>query len=48
MTIKGKMKWAKNVAPEYAWFNGAMNTMTVKDTIDPSQVVDRIRSGGQS
>jgi octaheme c-type cytochrome (tetrathionate reductase family) len=39
MTIKGKMKWAKNVAPEYAWFNGAMNTMTVKDTIDPSQVV---------
>lgn len=39
MTIKGQMTWAKHVKPEYAWFNGAMNTMTVKDTIDPSQVV---------
>lgn len=39
MTIKGQMSWAKNVTPEYAWFDGAMNTMTVKDTIDPAQVV---------
>jgi hypothetical protein len=39
MTIKGQMTWAKNVAPEYAWFNGAMNTMTVKDTIDPAREV---------
>ena len=39
MSIKGQMTWAKNVTPEYAWFNGAMNTMTVKDTIDPSQEV---------
>lgn len=39
MSIKGQMRWDKNVAPEYAWFNGAMNTMTVKDRIDPAQVV---------
>ena len=39
MTIKGQMTWAKNVKPEYAWFNGAMNTMTVKDTIDPAKTV---------
>ena len=39
MSIKGVMVWGKNVKPEYAWFNGAMKTMTVKDTIDPSKVV---------
>ena len=38
-TKKGDMRWEKNVKPEYAWFNGAMNTMTVKDTIDPAKVV---------
>jgi octaheme c-type cytochrome (tetrathionate reductase family) len=38
-TIKGAMVWGKNVRPEYAWFNGAMKTLTVKDTIDPTQVV---------
>ncbi len=39
MSIKGAMTWGKNVKPEYAWFNGAMKTMTVKDTIDPARVV---------
>ncbi len=39
MTIKGQMTWEKNVKPVYAWFNGSMSTMTVKDTIDPSQEV---------
>jgi octaheme c-type cytochrome (tetrathionate reductase family) len=39
MSIKGQMRWDKNVVPEYAWFNGAMNTMTVKDRIDPARVV---------
>jgi octaheme c-type cytochrome (tetrathionate reductase family) len=39
MSIKGRMTWEKNVAPQYAWFNGAMSTMTVKDIIDPTQVV---------
>ena len=39
MSIKGDMKWAKNVQPEYFWFNGSMNTLTVRDTIEPSRVV---------
>jgi octaheme c-type cytochrome (tetrathionate reductase family) len=39
MSIKGRMTWSKNVKPNYAWFNGAMDTMTVKDTIDPAQSV---------
>ena len=39
MSIKGEMHWAKNVVPEYYWFNGSMNTLTVKDIIDPSSVV---------
>lgn len=39
ITIKGQMKWAKNVTPEYFWFNGSVNTLTVKDKIDPSTVV---------
>jgi octaheme c-type cytochrome (tetrathionate reductase family) len=39
MTIKGQMHWEKNVKPSYAWFNGSMKTMTVKDVMDPSRVV---------
>ena len=39
MSIKGSMRWETHVKPEYAWFNGAMKTLTVKDIIDPSQVV---------
>jgi len=40
MSMKGEMKWAKNVKPEYFWFNGSINTLTVKDIIDPGQVVE--------
>jgi hypothetical protein len=39
MTIKGRMRWEKNVKPAYAWFNGSMNTLTAKDVVDPSGVV---------
>jgi octaheme c-type cytochrome (tetrathionate reductase family) len=39
MSHKGEMKWAKNVKPEYFWFNGSINTLTVKDVIDPYNVV---------
>ena len=39
MTIKGEMHWETNVQPEYAWFNGSMKTLTVKDVIDPATVV---------
>ena len=40
MSIKGQMKWAKNVKPEYYWYNGAIKSMTAKDKIDPSGVVE--------
>lgn len=36
MSIKGTMRWDKNVKPEYFWFNGSIDSVTVKDTIDPS------------
>jgi len=39
LSIKGQMKWAKNVKPEYFWFNGSIDSLTAKDTIDPSGVV---------
>ncbi len=39
MSIKGKMKWAKNVEPEYFWYNGSIDSTTAKDTIDPGKVV---------
>ncbi len=39
LSIKGQMKWAKNVRPEYFWFNGSIHTLTVKDKIDPSKPV---------
>jgi len=39
LSIKGAMRWEQNVRPEYAWFNGSMRTLTVKDTIDPSATV---------
>jgi octaheme c-type cytochrome (tetrathionate reductase family) len=46
LSIKGAMTWSKNVKPEYAWFNGSMQTMTVKDVIDPSHVVAVTRPVG--
>ena len=39
MTIKGQMKWAKNVTPEYFWYNGVIKSVTGKDKIDPAGVV---------
>jgi hypothetical protein len=30
------MKWAKNVKPEYYWYNGSISSTTAKDPIDPS------------
>ncbi len=38
-SIKGEFKWAKNVVPEYFWFNGSINTLTFKDIIDPDKTV---------
>jgi octaheme c-type cytochrome (tetrathionate reductase family) len=39
MTIKGQMKWAKNIKPEYFWYNGIIKSMTAKDQIDLGQPV---------
>jgi octaheme c-type cytochrome (tetrathionate reductase family) len=36
-TKKGDMRWAKNVKPVYYWYNGAMEHLTLKDTIDPGR-----------
>lgn len=47
-TNKGDMQWAKDVKPEYFWFNGSIEHLTVKDTIDPSQPVKINWPVGQS
>ena len=39
MTIKGQMKWAKNIKPEYRWYNGIINSTTARDPIDPGRTV---------
>ncbi len=38
-TKKGEFKWAKNVKPEYYWYNGSIRHVTVKDKIDPGKPV---------
>ncbi|MGA6924893.1 MAG: tetrathionate reductase family octaheme c-type cytochrome, partial [Desulfosarcina sp.] len=38
-TKKGDFVWAKNVQPSYFWYNGSMEHLTVKDTVDPGEVV---------
>ncbi len=39
MSIKGQMKWEKNIKPEYFWFNGSIDGVSTQDTIDPSVTV---------
>lgn len=39
LTIKGEMKWEKDLKPEYFWFNGSINSLTVRDVIDPGKTV---------
>jgi nitrate/TMAO reductase-like tetraheme cytochrome c subunit len=38
-TQKGTFTWASNVIPQYVWFNGQVDYMTVDDVIDPTQRV---------
>ena len=33
----GTKKWATNVIPTYFWYNGTMESYTLKDTIDPTK-----------
>jgi octaheme c-type cytochrome (tetrathionate reductase family) len=35
---KGSFRWAKNVTPDYAWFNGRMEYHLITDQLDPEQV----------
>ncbi len=35
-TKKGDFVWEKNVVPEYAWYNGGMEYLTLEDEIDPA------------
>ena len=37
--MKGEFKWAKNVRPEYYWYNGSIRHITVLDKIDPTRPV---------
>ena len=39
MSIKGQMKWDKNIKPEYFWFNGSISSTNTRATIDPGGVV---------
>jgi octaheme c-type cytochrome (tetrathionate reductase family) len=34
---KGSFRWAKDVPPDYAWFNGRMEYHLITDTFDPDQ-----------
>lgn len=36
---KGEWQWAKNITPEYFWFNGGYTYTLVTDKIDPSRKV---------
>ncbi len=38
-TLKGDMAWAKNVKPEYYWYNGSITAITANDMIDPGKPV---------
>ncbi len=46
MSKKGTMTWAKDVVPEYDWFNGVIHTLTAKDIVDPAKVVPVSRPEG--
>ena len=46
VTKKGAFRWEKNVVPEYFWYNGSIDHLTLKDTIDPSGEVVISKPGG--
>nr|WP_024335097.1 tetrathionate reductase family octaheme c-type cytochrome [Desulfotignum balticum] len=39
-SIKGTFAWAKNVVPQYYWYNGSFDNIGIKDKIDPQQIVE--------
>ncbi len=36
---KGEFKWARNLEPEYFWYNGSISATTVSDKINPDTIV---------
>ncbi|HAR44708.1 MAG TPA: cytochrome C, partial [Nitrospiraceae bacterium] len=38
--IKGEFKWAKNVVPTYAWYNGKSDRYLVGEKINPKKIVE--------
>ncbi len=38
-TMKGEMRWEKDVTPVYAWYNGGMEYVTLNDTFSPDEPV---------
>lgn len=43
----GSQKWAKNLIPEYLWYDGTRDAHMLGDKIDPSDVVDLNRPLGE-
>ena len=39
LSIKGEMRWEKDVLPTYLWFNGSIDGLTARDPVDPGSVV---------
>ena len=39
LSIKGQMKWEKNLQPKYFWFNGSIDSVDTRDPIDPAASV---------
>ena len=37
--MKGEFRWAKNVKPEYYWYNGTVRNVLFTDKIDPGKTV---------
>lgn len=35
---RGSGQWAENLAPDYIWFNGRIEYLTMDDTIDPADI----------
>ncbi len=40
--MKGDFRWEKNVKPEYFWYNGKMNYLTLTDKVDPGSLPVRL------
>ncbi len=45
---RGSSQWEENVVPDYIWFNGRIEHLTLTDTIDPSGVVQLNSFAGSS